>query len=319
MTATTVRATGLLTQHDLDSVIPSRTRQRWQQQGRLPKPARIFGDRRALILYPDVVLARVVLGVEGPKAQEAAVRRAWKISTEVFKSTAFLQVKLYLRRALRELPDAETTVLFSFVRDNAPGAWLNWQSCQNEARTRIEKEGIWVECKAGRIRDVRRDLVTIEADGAVHSLALESVACRAREGSPAALERIRVFDKQREFVVPALLIRPEVWKATRLDELSSSIKARISGRGRPYEDFILLDEMADDGVNEFHAAAMEALDSAQTAEDWDRWLDDHTLGFASDHPRPLSPWSRMKAWEPDVVALNGPIKGLDWEHLAIPR
>ena len=47
---------GLITHHELVALKSETTRERWEQEGKLPKPSWVRADRRRLALYPEPIL-----------------------------------------------------------------------------------------------------------------------------------------------------------------------------------------------------------------------------------------------------------------------
>lgn len=102
---------GFLTNIELDQALgSSRTRQRWEAQGLLPRGHWIKGFQKRIGIYPEIVLARVVAGVDA-RESEAAVAEAMRIGAHLIDSTLFAEIGRSLEEYLSEYRGLSRQVL----------------------------------------------------------------------------------------------------------------------------------------------------------------------------------------------------------------
>jgi hypothetical protein len=194
---------GLLTHVELDPLLgSSRTRQRWEHSGVLPKGRWVKGFGRRMGLYPEVVLARVVAG-PGAGKSEAALGLLASRSAELLESELFGEIENALHGIFREL---EHIGLRPEVLECLAGKQLlhplQVEMCK--LADEVVDAGIVFEGTVGTLTKKTGGIVMVESDDATLKLAAESVLGFIEEGCTVALERVRVGPKEHDFVVPAL-------------------------------------------------------------------------------------------------------------------
>lgn len=102
---------GFLTNVELDQALgSSRTRQRWEAEGILPRGLWIKGFQKRVGIYPEILLARVVGGMDARESEDA-VREAMHIGARLIDSPLFGEIARSLQECLTEFSGLNRHVL----------------------------------------------------------------------------------------------------------------------------------------------------------------------------------------------------------------
>lgn len=191
---------GLLTHVELDHVLGSpRTRQRWEADGLLPRGRWLKGFQKRIGLYPEIVLARIVGGVDA-RESEAAVREAMAIGTRVTNSSLFEEIAGALDDVLDELTALDPTLL-EYV--NERGLLEPLQAELNDATAELVAVGIDFRSKAATVTRAGRSLAVVDVFGAETLVAATQVLGVVNVGDAVVLEEVHVGPRAHSYLLPA--------------------------------------------------------------------------------------------------------------------
>jgi hypothetical protein len=193
---------GFLTHVELDPLVgSSRTRQRWEDKGLLPKGRWIKGFGRRLGLYPEIVLARVVAGPSGGGA-ERGLDYLNERASRLLESELFEEITAAVSDVFRDLEHL--------------GLRTELLECLAERRLLepLQKEtyliagdvidaGISFSGMIGKVVGEAGGMIVVESHDEQLKLAAESALGLIHSGLTVAVERVRVGAKEHDFVMPA--------------------------------------------------------------------------------------------------------------------
>lgn len=216
---------GFVTHVELDPLLGStRTRERWEQRGALPKGRWVKGFGRRMGLYPEVVLAHVVAGHTPGRHRDA-------LNLLTLRSEALLQSELFgeIEEALRSiLGDLEHIGLRPQVLDCLAERQL-LIPLQTEMRSLgdlVSGSGISFEGTVGTLMREAGGMIVVENDADRFTLAAESVIGFVENGCTVSLERVRVGAREHDFVVPSLASTMPSWDDLQWDEMFASFSGQ---------------------------------------------------------------------------------------------
>ena len=232
---------GFLTHIELDPLLGStRTRERWEVRGALPRGRWIKGFGRRMGIYPEVVLAHVVAGRSPGRSEDA-------LNLLTIRSQALLRSELLgeIEDALRGIiGDLEHIGLSFEVLDCLAERQL-LTPLQDEMRTLADEvwdAGIGFEGTVGRLTRKAGGMIVVENDDERLSLTEESIVGFVEDGGTVAVERVRVGAREHDFVLPSLASTVPSRNDSQWDEMFASFT------GRPVSIPVLAGDYAADMV-----------------------------------------------------------------------
>jgi hypothetical protein len=197
---------GLLTHVELDHVLGSpRTRQRWEADGLLPRGRWLKGFQKRIGLYPEIVLARIVGGVDA-RESEAAVREAMAIGTHLINSSLFEEIAGALGDVFDELTALDRTLL-EYV--NERGLLEPLQAELNDATAELIGAGIDFRCKAATVTRAGTSLAIVDVFGAETLVAAPQVLGVVGVGDAVVIEEVHVGPRAHSYLLPAGAAAPD--------------------------------------------------------------------------------------------------------------
>lgn len=223
---------GFITHVELDGLLgTSRTRQRWEVRGSLPKGRWIKGFGRRMGLYPEVVLARVVAGSNAGKAEDA-LNLLTRRSEELLRSELFGEIDEALHGVFGDLEHVGLRPeLLECLESRQLLRPLEDEVCR--LADEVAAAGILFTATVGRLITERGGMLVVESDDKELRIAAESALGFVDAGSMVAVERVRVGAREHDFVVPALhsQVRPsEAMQVPVDDALWDEMFGDFSGR-----------------------------------------------------------------------------------------
>jgi hypothetical protein len=194
---------GLVTHVELDALVGStRTRERWEHKGLLPRGRWIKAFQKRVGIYPELVLARIVGGTDAGVA-EAALRELGRHSERLIRSDLFDAIE---EAVLEVIVRADRVGLRTDLLEYLEAHSL-LEPLQLESRALadlVADSGIAFRGVIGKFVEWETlgALVVTNDDEELH-LAAESVLGLVEPGIEVAVERVRVGSKTQDFVMPA--------------------------------------------------------------------------------------------------------------------
>lgn len=191
---------GLLTNVEIDRALGSpRKRQRWERDGLLPRGRWLKGYQKRLGLYPEIVLARVVGGVDA-RESEQAVREAMAIGTRLVESPLFEEIGSALGDVLGEFTALNCSLL-DYV--NERGLLEPLQDELSSAGAALRGLGIDFRCQAATVTRMGESLAIIDALGEETLVAGPQVLGVVEVGDHVVIEEVHVGPRAISYVLPA--------------------------------------------------------------------------------------------------------------------
>jgi hypothetical protein len=196
-----------VTHHEINEFIGERTRQRWEQDGTLPTPDWIRSDRGRVAIFPELVLARLVVGKTKSVSEQEAVREALSRCTQLFATDGYHRFKAVVEAVLAARKGMPWSFV-EFVRDLGEAdsdAVAAWQSDVLEIEDELNREGrLSFKSIVARVKDADPTRVIVVTDTG-DSLVRDPLV-GIEPGVTVVLERVAVESREREFVLPTLAV-----------------------------------------------------------------------------------------------------------------
>lgn len=213
-------STGIVTHRELDLLIGSRRRQRWQRSGRLPTGHVVTGHRERLTVFPEIVLALLV--DRSPRIDDRILRVVRDCCSELERELGASPLIAASAGALRDQRGGWDYRRFARqLAETSDGALTEWRSRIDECWHGLNRDGIAVDCAAGVITAKRGDRYAWRARGRERELEehpLSAALGPLRADNAATRLRVSVGPVTRTFLLasggpaephPALMIAPE--------------------------------------------------------------------------------------------------------------
>lgn len=191
---------GLLTNVEIDRALGSpRKRQRWERDGLLPHGRWLKGYQKRLGLYPEIVLARVVGGVDA-RESEQAVREAMAIGVRLVESPLFEEIGCALGDVLGEFTALNRSLL-DYI--NERGLLEPLQDELSNAGAALLDLGIDFRCHAATVTRAGDPLAIVDAFGGETLVAGPQVLGVVDVGDHVVIEEVHVGARAISYVLPA--------------------------------------------------------------------------------------------------------------------
>ncbi len=190
---------GLLTHVELDRVLGSRRRQRWEADSLLPRGRWLKGFQKRIGLYPEIVLARVVSGVDA-RESEAAVREAMAMGARLIESSLFEEIAGALSDVFDELSALDRNLLDHV---NERGLLEPLQAELTDATAELIGAGIDFRCKAATVSRVGDSLAIVDVFGAETLVAAPQVLGVVNVSDAVVMQDVHVGPRSHSFLLPA--------------------------------------------------------------------------------------------------------------------
>ncbi len=190
---------GFLTNVELDQALGSpRTRQRWEADGLLPRGRWIKGFQKRLGIYPDILLARVVAGVDAQESEDA-VREAMRIGARLIDSRLFESVASLLEEHLVEYRGLTRGVLDHLAEADLLAPLEEELAAAEES---LEAIGIAFQSRPATVTMLGPTLRVVDGFGAQTLLPATQVLGIVGAGEVVTLEEVRVGARGLSYVLP---------------------------------------------------------------------------------------------------------------------
>lgn len=209
-----------VTHHEVESLLgggEAGSKQRWRlvQRGWLPKAPMLSGDRDKLAIYPEFVLAALVVPTKAAASLSRPITEVASRAQKLYSSVVYSLFEKALVETLRETPSEDVVRLAERVALEQSDVFTNWR---DEVRTCIDdlaSLNVFVEALPARVVMVD-DMYLIDLDGETERhLALEA-PLKLTAGDRVTRDRVRVASAMRDFLLPV----PEV-------EMVNSVSAEM--------------------------------------------------------------------------------------------
>jgi hypothetical protein len=190
---------GFLTNVELDQALgSSRTRQRWEADGLLPRGRWIKGFQKRLGIYPDILLARVVAGVDAQESEDA-VREAMRVGARLIDSRLFESVASLLEEHLGEYRGLTRGVLDHLAEADLLAPLEEELAAAEES---LEAIGIAFQSRPATVTTLGPTFRVVDGFGAQTLLPAAQVLGIVEAGEVVALEEVRVGARGLSYVLP---------------------------------------------------------------------------------------------------------------------
>lgn len=213
---------GFLTNRELDRLGNRRTRERWQAKGLLGEPRWARADRRKLALYPELVLARFVIGVNGEPEEEGVLARVRARVDELAGSTAFAAITDAVSLVLRHEPTFDLRALTTAVAETATLAFAEYHGLLLEATERLADDGVVVAPEWGRVLSVGSAGCLLALGDGERSFPLGDAVSELFAGEEVVVDHVGVLGRERDFLMPAVAATEATREGGAMSELDWS-------------------------------------------------------------------------------------------------
>jgi hypothetical protein len=197
-----------VTHRELNDLVGERTRQRWESDGLLPAADWLRVDRHRLGIYPELVLARVVVGNTRDSSEAKALSEVVEKSRCLFTTDGYHRFKAAARDVFAV--EARTEGGWNFGRflrllaDSDPDAIEAWQADVVEVEVELAKRmTLSFRSTLAKVRGKTSEGYTIAIETGEERLIGKALSS-LEPGVTVVLERVAVESKEREFVLPAM-------------------------------------------------------------------------------------------------------------------
>jgi hypothetical protein len=198
-----------VTHREINCLLGERTRQRWERDGLLPEPDWIRVDRHRLGLYPELVLARLVVGNTRDPIEQEAVQQTIARCGRLLATDGYSRFRGLVQAVFADAEDKSEWDFAGFVKvlgergADVVAAWhADVAEIEEELTTTLS---LSFRTTVGTVCEVTDDGYTVAMiDGGVRRVRDALVELGTGEG--VILERVGVESREREFVLPGLVV-----------------------------------------------------------------------------------------------------------------
>lgn len=211
----------------------SKQRRRLVARGWLPEAPMLSGDRDKLAVYPEFVLAALVVPASAAASLSRPVKEAASRAQRLYSSAAYRVFAKALKEGLREASSHDVVRLAESTASRYPDAFTTWR---DEVRTCIDDLGsldVFVDALPARVVEAN-DAYVIDVDGVREAhLALEAPQ-KLIAGDLVTRDRVRVASAVRDFLlpVPEVQLMISVSEDTLEDQLTRALFDGLQGQVR---------------------------------------------------------------------------------------
>ena len=211
----------------------SKQRRRLVARGWLPSAPMLSGDRDKLAVYPEFVLAALVVPASAAASLSRPVKEAASRAQKLYTSSAYQLFERALKETLREATSRDVVRLAASAATEHPDAFTTWR---DEVRTCIDDLAsldVFLEALPARVVEVT-DAYVIDVDGVREPhLALDAPE-KLLEGDLITRDRVRVASAVRDFLlpIPEVELMTTVSEETFEDQLARALFDGLQGQVR---------------------------------------------------------------------------------------
>ncbi len=197
-----------VTHREMNALVGERRRLRWEKDELLPEPDWLRVDRSRLGVYPQLVLARVVVGRTKDPNERRALEDVLTSSRRLLTTDGYHRFRVVAREVLSMLSKSDDDWSFetflSLLSESDPKALESWRADVSEVEEGLTaKAALTFRSTLGTVRDQTPDgYMIMEAGGSERRI--RQALAKLEVGTNVVLERVGVESKEREFVLPAL-------------------------------------------------------------------------------------------------------------------
>ena len=206
----TFQGLSFVTHRELDGLLGggasgSKQRRRLVERGWLPKAPMLSGDRDKLAVYPEFVLAALVVPASAAASLSRPVKEAASRAQKLYESAAYRLFEKALKETLMATSSRDVVRIAECAASDYPDAFTTWR---DEVRTCIDDLAsldVFLEALPARVIEANDNYV-IDIDGRREPhLALDAPQALSA-GDLVTRDRVRVASAVRDFLLPV----PEV-------------------------------------------------------------------------------------------------------------
>ena len=197
-----------VTHKEMNTLLGDRRRLRWENAGYLPSPDWIWVNRSRLALYPEVLLARVVVGPTHEPREAEAVRDLAQCAERLVGAKAYQLLRTSARDAfaafLEERNEWNFPRFLELLAERDRDALDAWREDVAEAEESLSRKvGLSFRSINGRVLTVGPDGYLVSLEQGVKRRVSNAIA-PLDPGTTIVLERVGVESREREFLLPAV-------------------------------------------------------------------------------------------------------------------
>jgi len=197
-----------VTHREMNDLLGERTRQRWEKDGLLPEPDWIRVDRNRIGIYPELVLARLVVGNTRDPIEQDALRKTMGKCQRLVATDGYHRFKALLQTVFAELSDRQDWDFANFVSmlgEHDHHVIEAWHADVAEIEEELSNEaGLSFRSLVGTVCDAAPEgYITIAISGGGERRISDALS-KLAPGASVVLERVGVESREREFVLPGL-------------------------------------------------------------------------------------------------------------------
>lgn len=208
-----------ITHRELNRFLGERTRQRWEKDGLLPEPDWIRVDRHRIGIYPELVLARLVVGNTRDPIEQRTISKAMDKCERLTATDGYHRLRALVRSVFAGLQDKQDWNFATFVAslaDQDHDVVEAWHAEVAEIEEELTKESsLSFSSLIGIVSEAAEDAYTVVLSSGEEKKIREALSALGL-GTTVVLESVGVESRVREFVLPGLPVTEEKESAEEL-------------------------------------------------------------------------------------------------------